>query len=598
MTPQERRADITRKIAEAAVRLDAEDGKTASVMPYYGIVPKEPKANLRFRKAVLDLGDNSAVAAGDLKRMCAADPLFWINTFVWTYDPRLIRTPVVPLNTYAYQDDALITLLNAMGREDVLIEKSRDMGASWITLLTILYYWQFHDSLSFLLVSRNEDLVDKSENPDALFWKLDFALQYQPKWLRPKFERTRLSLKNESNNSTIGGASTTSDTSRGGRRTAILLDEFAAVPDGHAMAAASRDTTSCRIFNSTPKGTGNAFYQLATQADIKKLRLHWSVHPVKAEGLYTAANGKVRSPWYDTQCRRAAHPVEIAQELDIDYIGSAFQFFDNDILDRIVSENCRPAYRTGILIPSPNPSEPPTFEDADGGYLRLWNVPSRDRNYVVGADISAGTGASNSVASVLDGKTGEKVGEFATAKMKPEEFARMVVLLCRLFKGFDRDGALLIWEANGLGRLFGDEVLKSGYRRIYWRQKNEGSFVETESTIPGYWTNKENKVALLGAYRKALAENLFIQHSLEAVEDARRYIYQPNGTVEFDGARQSIDPTGAGDNHGDRVMADAVAWFRFLRVDQPSESEDDPPPNCLQARIREVELAARRADEW
>ena len=65
-----------------------------------------------------------------------------------------------------------------------------------------------------------------------------------------------------------------------------MLDEFAAVDQGHRVLSATRDATACRVFNSTHEGTSTAYYDL-TRGSIKKLRLHWSQHPLKAAGLYT-----------------------------------------------------------------------------------------------------------------------------------------------------------------------------------------------------------------------------------------------------------------------------------------------------------------------
>ena len=148
--------------------------------------------------------------------MCARDPLFWVNSFVWTYDPRL-KQSVVPFVTYAsYQDETILAIVDSIeSGGDVLIEKSRDMGASWLCLLVFTWYWHFHPEKSFLVASRKEDLVDKTDDPDSLFWKIDFILKWEPSWLAPIHERTSLHFLNVENDSTIDGASTTSDTARG-----------------------------------------------------------------------------------------------------------------------------------------------------------------------------------------------------------------------------------------------------------------------------------------------------------------------------------------------------------------------------------------------
>jgi hypothetical protein len=278
---------------------------------------------------MLALARKDVTHRSSLRKMCSEDLLFYINAFCWTYDPRL-ENPMVPFLTYEFQDETLLDLNDAVGKRDICIKKSRDMGASWMLCALFEWRWHFKHGQSFLLVSRNEDYVDKPGNSKSLFWKIDYLIRNQPGWLLPRYTRTALRLTNEENGSAIDGESTTGDVARGDRRTAIGMDEFAAfdVDAGYKALASTRDATKSRIFNSTPDGVGNAFYDVAHSDAVKQVVLHWTKHPVKAQGLYIGGDGKPKSPWYDAECKRCIHPQEIAQELDIDFQGSDFQFFD------------------------------------------------------------------------------------------------------------------------------------------------------------------------------------------------------------------------------------------------------------------------------
>ena len=65
---------------------------------------------------------------------CKEDPIFFFNMFLWTYNPRLAK-PHVPFITYPYQDDFIKQIVSAVETGiDVWIEKSRDMGLSWVML--------------------------------------------------------------------------------------------------------------------------------------------------------------------------------------------------------------------------------------------------------------------------------------------------------------------------------------------------------------------------------------------------------------------------------------------------------------------------------
>jgi hypothetical protein len=475
-------------------------------------------------------------------------------------------------------------------------------------MLCALFEWRWHfkHGQSFLLVSRNEDYVDKPGNSKSLFWKIDYLIRNQPGWLLPRFTRTALRLTNEDNGSAIDGESTTGDVARGDRRTAIGMDEFAAfdVDAGYKALASTRDATKSRIFNSTPDGVGNAFYDVAHSESVKQVVLHWTKHPVKAEGLYIGGDGKPKSPWYDAECKRCIHPQEIAQELDIDFQGSDFQFFDPKDIDRLVMQHCRPPSFVGDLNFDPATSQPRSFVQRPGGPLRLWcgvdasGQVAHDRGYVMGVDISAGTGSSNSVISIADRNTGEKVGELVTPSLRPDELGRYAVALCKWFHDETGGGAYIIWEAPGPGRNFGDVVIELGYRNVYWKTKEE-SLVRNTVPVPGWWPVKDAKRAVFGDYRRALLDGRFINRSREAMTELREIVYTANGGIEHSKATRTIDPSGARDNHGDRPTADALCCYALARrAPAIAPREDIVPEGSILARRKMVEDKRRRLAEW
>jgi len=584
-------------------------GLDPALFPYYGLVPKPLAENLIYREKVLRACSQSPVHQQLFSLACKRDPLFYINTFGWTYDPRppegaLVANEAIPFVTYDYQDVLVEKLLRTLGQRDMLVEKSRDVGASWLSLVVMEHKWHFYAMQSFLLVSAKEDLVDRGDDPDCLMWKIDRLHEFLPPWLKVPVLRRSLIIKNELNGSTFTGASTTSDTSRAGRKTAVFFDEFASVPEGHAMLNASRDTTRCRIFVSTPKGINNAFADLRHNSEIEVVTVHWSQHPIKGRDLYRDDTGKKRSPWYDGECKRAAHPLEIRQELDIDYLGSAYQFFDPMSLDAIARETVQPPLMIGELDYLRDSLEPQEFIEADKGRLKLWVMPDADhrmpfdRDYVIGADVATGTGASNSVLSVVDRNTGEKVAEFVcgTNPWPPHHHAEMAIALGRWFKG--RYGAaLLIWEANGPGATFGGFLLENHYTRIYWRT-DERRVGAKPTTVPGWYTTAQNRSGLFGDYRRALEARLFINRSADAVDECKSYVFTPNGEIMHSKAIGGIDPSGARANHGDRVVADALAWRAMKQVAIPRQPEKKIPRSSFGARRDRREARHQRIGVW
>jgi hypothetical protein len=567
--------------------------------PYYHLVPKDMEGNLRWRRKLLELGSRDPSAARDLWRMCARDILFFVNSFCFTYDPR--RKPSrIPFITWAFQDDGIMELQETCGVSNLRVTKSRDMGVSWITLLSIDHPWRFVPGQSFLCGSRKEEYVDKSGDPKTLFWKLDFINNNLPHWLRPRIVRNKLSIHNEDNGSTIDGESTNKDFARGDSRTRIFLDEFAAVENQREVLAAVYDATDSAVAVSTHQGTATEFFHLPWRT----VELHWSLHPRKARGLYRITDsGSIdlvdkeywteearaaykfiserprnkrypfRSPWYDAQCEERKHAVLIAQELDIDPEGSAYQFFDGAALDRHERDYCLLPFEVGDLDYERGTHENGRFAEVAGGPLRLWiKLDGKGRpprgSYVCGADISAGTGASNSCLAVVDRQTGEKVAEYVNSRVDPAELASIAVAMCKWF-----NDAYLVWEANGPGRIFGGRVIALGYGRVFYR-KNERSITKKVTEYPGWHSTPDDKTELLGEYRRVLTSGEFVNRSREAIAECRSYVVAQNGVPCHSAALDDSDPTGARHNHGDRVIADALC-VRGMKEVSPRKVEED-----------------------
>ena len=595
--------------------------------PHYHLVPKGMSANLAFRADMLRMAGTDLLAASQLWTMCSEDMLFYVNTFCWTYDPRPEAiSPVLPFITYPeFQDEAMLSIADCVVvGEDFAMPKSRDMGASWMGLTVFEWFWHFRHDLSFLLVSRNEDYVDKNGNPKALFQKIDFLHRHQPHWLLPTGRwlgqkdpnRQSLHMGNADTDSVIDGESTTSDAGRGDRRTAMFIDEHAAfkLNDGFLVLKATRDTTSCRGFNSTPQGSNNGFYDVVHNTSARIIRLHWSSHPEKKRGLYNTnrvkkpklldgfrgivkvrqkgdrkskevmfpddypfiLDGKLRSPWYDVQCARCASAMEIAQELDIDFLGSAYQYFDSESIDLLRKKYCRPSIRRGDLEFDAESFHPKRFADNSRGILELWialdanDQPAKDRQFVIGTDVSAGTGASNSVCSIVDKKTREKIGLLKTPNLRPNPFAKLAIALANFF-----NGALMIWDASGpTGKVFTQQVIGSHYGNIYYRH-NEKKVTHKISDEPGYYLSGPAKYALLEDYRSDLADHAFINRSETGMNECLQFIRTGPETVEHSAAANAQDPSGARTAHGDEVIADALAALG-CRDNRKQEEAEEP----------------------
>jgi hypothetical protein len=367
---------------------------TAKVFRHAHLVPTDPTQNLLFRRGILRELCRSQSLGQHMRELCAQDPLFWINAFSWTYDPRALQRaqpPSQPFITWPLQESLLLETLAAVGfltpdygipPHDIVIEKSRDMGATWTVLLAFTWAWLFSDRLSFLLVSRKEDYVDAGDNPQTLFWKIRHAIKHLPGCMLPDYSDVTMRLHNTWTGSTITGDTTTGDLGAGDRRTAVMLDEFARFgavrPQSDYDAwRATADTTPCRIAISTHHGTGTKHYELTRDGTTRCFKMHWTLDPRKVAGLYRYLDGKiiwldkdwrtahpqyqptmedtradgdlrgVRSFWYDQEyIRRGRDRMDMAENVDCCCLGAGSTFFEPQMIGNLVLNCARDPFET------------------------------------------------------------------------------------------------------------------------------------------------------------------------------------------------------------------------------------------------------------
>lgn len=601
-----------------------------STCPKTGLlIPKTLQKNLEWRQAIRDTAEHDEHVQDQFRAACAASILFWINAFVWTFRQKIVNEngqeiPVQegsthwPLITWVVQDEFVQMLQECIEEgEDAACEKSRDMGATWLGLVTIHWYWQFRANTTFLELSRKQQLVDMRGNMDCLFEKHRYINRFQPKWLRPKRIRDNVChLENLDNGSSIEGESTNEHAGQGGRKTAIFLDEFARVQNAEEIDLATADTSACRIYNSTPAGPSTAFHKIVKEKRARILRMPWWRHPEKGAGahqIFDPGNGRIKwtSAWYENECARRSKK-DVASNLDMDHGQAGDIFFDYNEVERHRADHQRNPFMSGNLKLRKELTESErlrvyrelnseAFVFIDGGRyaLHLWTTLSDDRpsqsyTYVISADISNGSGGSNSVATILAVETGQIVAKFWDAFISPEAFADMCMDLGVWFGGIGGP-AFLIWENNGPGSIFGRKVVKSSYPH-YYLQKIDNVVRDKKTPRWGWHSNNERKEVLLGVYREHLAKDKIINPCKEGLDECLDYIYNESGLL-IPGKFKSEQHGGIA-LHGDHVIADALAVLGAAQLPRHREQQGPVPAGSFQYR-RNLKLKAKREeDPW
>lgn len=395
--------------------------------PDYGAVLAARFERLRRIKARPEL-------LPSLRLHYAQHPADFINDWGVTADPRgaLLVPPrpvLMPFVLFPRQRECAVWILErAAARSPGLVEKSRDCGLSWLAICLACTLCLFRANLTIGFGSAKEDKIDRSGDPDCLFWKGRTFLQHLPAEFRGGWDLGRhsahLRLTFPATGSAIVGEAG-DNIGRGGRQSITFLDEAAHLERPELIDASLASTTECRIDISSVNGMANSFAQRRHSGRIPVFTFHWRDDPRKDDA------------WYAKQ-RELLDPVTLAAEVDLDYRAS----------------------QEGALIPSA------WIQSAIGAHLKLGIKPSGLRVGALdcadqGGDRNAFCGRHGILVEALRSWSGRDRDLFDTA--------------CRAFALCDQHGyTSLEYDAIGVGagirgdaRIINEQRQKAGKTQIY-----------------------------------------------------------------------------------------------------------------------------------
>lgn len=239
-------------------------------------------------------------------------PEEWINHWCDTYDPRNAGSTVparLPLILFPKQAELVAFLVAGIRDEQsCLIEKCRDMGATWVCAAFSVWLWLFWPGASVGWGSRKEQLVDKIGDPDSIFEKMRMLIMGLPRFFwpvgfNPSDNMSYMKIINPANGATITGEAG-DNIGRGGRKLIYFKDESAHYERPERIEAALADNTRVQVDISSVNGLGNVFHR-RREAGVEwtpdatpeagKTRvfvMDWRDHPAKTEAWYAARRAK------------------------------------------------------------------------------------------------------------------------------------------------------------------------------------------------------------------------------------------------------------------------------------------------------------------
>jgi hypothetical protein len=349
------------------------------------------------------------------------------------------------------------------------------------------------------------------------------------------------------------------------------------------------------------------FYKLVMDGKTKRIRLDWFRHPEKSLGLNCiwpapnekdmdrlrdkwAPREKLTSPWRDKEeLRRTAR--EMAQEIDIDYLGAGAMVFDGRATESLQLYIKLPEVIQAYLSPR---LESLTWEEVHEpfnkeGYLIVYEKPQAGHFYSTGFDIVEGRADGDFfVGLVLDRITKNVVARYYSHE--DEVTAARIIAAITKYYTLDEEAPWCGIETNGPGLATFDRAVELDVSNLFMAPR----FDVTNGTVSykkGWRTDTASRNELIAGIRDYLIDQAGALNSQRLIGELFTFVRNATGRAEAQAGC-----------HDDEVFAFGIA----LQVDQlapmgtneveeirdaeredfywPKRAQTDPQENSIEAR--------------
>lgn len=471
----------------------------------------------------------------------------------------------------------------------IIILKARQMGFS--TLVSGLFYHAAATSrnTNAMIVAHKADISTSIFNKQKLYYDTS-PTYFQP--LRKASNAKELIFENPTTNGTEKQknpglrsridieTAVSKDVARGKTVHYMHLSELASWPyPEETMTACLQAVPSLPntavIIESTANGIGGVFYDEWMRAE---------------SGLSPFV--PVFFPWYEMDEYRMEVPPDFELTDEEKDLKEEFSLDDEQIVWRrwCIAANCRgnvdqfhqeyPATPREAFLASGRPvfdapllekamleaKEPKTvgrvvrngytikFRSEYRGYLKVWEAPIANVDYVIGADVASGNASGDySCAVVIRTDSKEQVAEWH-GHLPPDLFGEELDTLGRYY-----NNALIIPEANNHGVSAIDSLRRHRYPRIFRRKPTPDNMHDNSQERYGWWTSEQSKKLLINEFAKYIREGVGRIKSKDLMRECVTYVYDDRGRSN---AQQGC--------HDDRVIACALAAYGLYLKRAPS----------------------------
>jgi phage terminase large subunit len=248
----------------------------------------------------------------------------FIHDWGYTIDPRIVQdghNPVMAFSLFPKQREMIRWMIGCwVDSKPGVVVKSRDVGASWVAMALLCTLCIFRKGFAAGVGSAVEIKIDRSGDPDTLFYKVRSFLEYLPPEFNGGFDAARHSADKRVS-FPLTGSSITGEAGdqagRGGRKSIFIVDESAHFEHPKIIDKNLSANTKCRIDMSSVNGMANSFYTRAHNPAIRNFMFTWRDDPRKNTGELNVDG----MTWYEQQ-QAELDPITLRQEVDCDWRAS------------------------------------------------------------------------------------------------------------------------------------------------------------------------------------------------------------------------------------------------------------------------------------
>ncbi len=404
-----------------------------------------------------------------------------------------------------------------------------------------------------LLFRKDEKILIIANDGDGATRFLKHVKQFinhTPAWLKPGDgkpvvdNQKYISLKN---GSYAQAKASSEQAGRGDSLTLLVLDETAFIENADTIWMAAGMALSVTrgkcIMISTPKGSGNLYYETWTRAeqnqgelgddDFVPTKVHWMQNPYCADGLELRQeeNGEITywSPWYEEVCKKLHYDrVKIAQELDLSFEGSKYLAIENELISkyekRLLLDEYQSVIKNKTFYDYRN-KKGERFVDYDTDF-HIYKKYINGHRYIIGADVARGDATDYSTIQVIDIDTLEVVAEYR-GKVAPDLFAHVIYNI-----GMDYGEAYVVVECNSFGLATAIDLnRKMNYSRMYFSKNIQEIYVRPydykineNEIIPGFQTTKRTRPLVVNNLRTHLREGTLKIYSNRLMSEFKTFV--------------------------------------------------------------------------